>query len=109
MVKMPLRNNNKLYKLLFWPFCFMLLSNKQQDFIMKQVRVEAYKKCDIYMKAFMECSKDKYLSMPFKCRSLYNEMNECLILYNNDETRYQALLDYQKLLKTENPNFEQAQ
>ena len=66
-----------------------VLSNREYDALLKEKRAEAWKLCDPVVRGafstcpahdseFVECSKDKFLSVAWKCRAQNRAMYECL-------------------------------
>ena len=79
-----------------------MLTNRQEERILKSVREESYRKCDHYMRAFVDCTKNRSLSIPKACNPHYLEMNECLKLYNNDKVIHETILAYKQDLYNKN-------
>ena len=78
----------------------IVLTHQQEEYVINKVRSEAYKKCHSNMRAFIDCTKDKYFSIPLKCNQLYLEMNACLKQYNNDEALYNEMLALKQTLQS---------
>eukprot|EP01027_Heterolobosea_sp_BB2_P027368 GEZU01042715.1.p1 GENE.GEZU01042715.1~~GEZU01042715.1.p1 ORF type:complete len:130 (+),score=32.74 GEZU01042715.1:52-441(+) len=44
----------------------------------------AMKKCATEARTFVDCTKDKVFSIPWKCRDSFNDFNDCLARHNTE-------------------------
>jgi len=71
-----------------------LLSNREKTLLRERTKKEALLKCDPSVRLFSECTKDKYLSVIWACRSLQQDMNECVHKYTTEHDILRTQLEY---------------
>lgn len=48
-------------------------------------KADAMEKCDLQLGSFAECIKVEGLMAPFKCKSIKNDVDDCMRVYNSEE------------------------
>ncbi|KAL4399178.1 hypothetical protein ACI68E_003552 [Malassezia pachydermatis] len=71
-----------------------VLSNREYDTLVKEKRLEAYKKCDPIVQEFVACTKEYMLSVGWACKEQSQKMRECLHQYMNPESLLEAEKEY---------------
>ncbi|KIS67175.1 uncharacterized protein UMAG_12296 [Mycosarcoma maydis] len=62
-----------------------ILSNREEDTLMKQQKAKALKQCRAQMQDFVECSKTRTISMLWSCRDQKHALRDCLRTYTSEE------------------------
>lgn len=55
------------------------LSNRELDLLRERAKKEAMRKCDDVVREFVECSRPRFISTIWACRSALQEMNDCVL------------------------------
>ncbi|KAJ3101501.1 hypothetical protein HDU97_001316 [Phlyctochytrium planicorne] len=63
------------------------LTNEEEEKILKTLKKTAMTKCQPAVRAFVDCSTHKTVSLFFSCHDLNKKMNECLSQYTTDTER----------------------
>ncbi|CAO1614141.1 unnamed protein product [Jaminaea pallidilutea] len=66
------------------------LSNREEDAMMKQIRLDALKKCDDVVKDFADCAKGRTVSVVWACRKQNRDVQDCLSKHMSEESVSQA-------------------
>ena len=60
----------------------------------KVLMAEARDKCHETRAAYVECAKGRTLSLPFYCREVFKNFNECLKQYTSEEELEKRIATY---------------
>lgn len=55
------------------------LSNREIELLRERAKKEAMRQCDDVVRQFVECSRPRFLSTIWACRSALQEMNDCVL------------------------------
>jgi len=61
------------------------LRHREREHVRKIVLAEAREKCHETRDAYVECARGRSFSLPFMCRGVFKEFNDCLGRYTSDE------------------------
>ena len=59
--------------------------HRERDHVRKVMAAEARDKCHEARAAYVECARGRTITLPFMCRSLFQELNTCVSQYTTDE------------------------
>lgn len=62
-----------------------ILKHQAENVAMKRLNQWALKQCDDKVRAFAECTRDKLISVIWKCRPHQKAVNECVLKYTKDQ------------------------
>jgi len=70
------------------------MEHREREHVRKIMLVEARDKCHETRDAYVACAKGRTLSLPFMCRSVFKDFNECLKQYSSEELLDKRLAEY---------------
>ncbi|KAL9658449.1 hypothetical protein ABK040_005992 [Willaertia magna] len=62
--------------------------NQADEALKLRLKKYGIKRCKVQFKNFADCTKDKFVSIAFKCRDEQIALNDCISIYLNDENLY---------------------
>ncbi|KAI3626685.1 hypothetical protein GLX27_001659 [Malassezia furfur] len=71
-----------------------VMSNREYDTFLKERKAEAFKRCDPIVQEFVECTRNRFLSVAWACRQQNRNMYDCLTKYMSDEALAKAEKEY---------------
>ena len=70
------------------------LRHRERDHVRKVMAAEAREKCVETRTAYVECARGRTISLPFMCKTLFKEFNDCLSQYTTEEEFERRLREY---------------
>ena len=71
------------------------LRHREREHVRKLMTTEARDKCSDTRDAYVECARGRTLSLPFMCRSVFKDFNDCLTQYTSEEELDRRMAQFQ--------------
>lgn len=60
-----------------------VLTPREEKEVMAEWKKNAYAQCDLHVRAFSACAEREGAKVGVNCKNLFNDMSNCILLYNN--------------------------